>query len=247
MNQSQNLTAALKEYMKRKGVTYRALGEALGLTESAMKRAFSHASFSLRRLDQICQHLEVDFLTLAKLSKKSSDALEILNAEQEKTLAENEELFVVFYLIVAGIPVEKIPGRFRFTAARARELAGVLVNLGLIRETAKGAYASRVSQSVLWQRGGPLFLRYEHQVKREFFEADFTGDNESLWYLAGNISPHSLKRIESRFQSLLDEIRETIVADEALFPSSELKNFAMICGLRPWVFSLIDQYRKKRK
>ena len=62
-----HLTDALKKFLKSRGMTYGALARRLNISEASVKRMFSTGSFTLRRLGQICEVLELDFFDLAKL------------------------------------------------------------------------------------------------------------------------------------------------------------------------------------
>jgi DNA-binding Xre family transcriptional regulator len=53
-------------------MTYAALGHRLNLSEGSIERLFSTSSFTLRRLQQICDALEVDFCDVAKLARSQT-------------------------------------------------------------------------------------------------------------------------------------------------------------------------------
>src|SRR5450631_129799 len=86
------VTDALKKFLKARGMTYAALGRRLNLSEGTIKRLFSTSSFTLRRLEQICEALEVDFYDVAKLARSQAATGTRLSIAQEAALASNHRL-----------------------------------------------------------------------------------------------------------------------------------------------------------
>ena len=60
MSQTTLLLETLKQEIRRQGKTYADAAQALGLSEASVKRLFSEKSFSLERLDILCQWLDMD-------------------------------------------------------------------------------------------------------------------------------------------------------------------------------------------
>ena len=71
MDETRQLTEALKRSLKARGLTYAALARRIGLSEASVKRIFARHSFTLRRLEQVCQAAEVSFAELVRLSLMS--------------------------------------------------------------------------------------------------------------------------------------------------------------------------------
>src|SRR5690606_6102241 len=59
MNETRRMIDALKRCLRARGMTYRALGRALGLSESSVKRLFAEGSFTLARLERVCGVLDM--------------------------------------------------------------------------------------------------------------------------------------------------------------------------------------------
>ena len=60
MAQTKPLIDVLKRELRKQGKTYRDIAGVLGLSEASVKRLFSERTFSLDRLDCICEMLGVD-------------------------------------------------------------------------------------------------------------------------------------------------------------------------------------------
>ena len=66
-------------------MTYRKVADRLDLSESAVKHMFSTANFSLKRLDELCEVLELDIAELVALSEAQEQRIERLPAEFDVT------------------------------------------------------------------------------------------------------------------------------------------------------------------
>ena len=71
MSTTQDLVTALKAELRAAGVTYADLADALGMSESSVKRVFAKADMPLSRIDEMLRVLKMDF---AELARKVADA-----------------------------------------------------------------------------------------------------------------------------------------------------------------------------
>jgi DNA-binding Xre family transcriptional regulator len=60
------LVDALKRLLKAHDVTYAKVAAGLGLSEASVKRMFSCRDFTLRRLEDVCRMVGIDFGDLAR-------------------------------------------------------------------------------------------------------------------------------------------------------------------------------------
>ena len=60
MSTTQDLVNALKAELRSAGVTYADLAEALGMSESSVKRVFAKADMPLSRIDEMLRVLKMD-------------------------------------------------------------------------------------------------------------------------------------------------------------------------------------------
>ena len=64
MSQTKPLIDTLKRELKKQRKTYRDVAEVLGLSETSVKRLFVDRSFSISRLDKVCEMLEIEISDL---------------------------------------------------------------------------------------------------------------------------------------------------------------------------------------
>ena len=66
MSTTQDLVNVLKAELRAAGVTYADLADALGMSESSVKRVFAKADMPLSRIDEMLCVLKMDFAELAR-------------------------------------------------------------------------------------------------------------------------------------------------------------------------------------
>src|ERR671927_1909655 len=93
------LVEALKVCLRARGMTYGMLAAKLGVSEPTVKRMFSRGAFTLARIEQILEAIELDLQELARLARDGAPGPAELTPEQEQALARDERLFSVFWLI----------------------------------------------------------------------------------------------------------------------------------------------------
>src|SRR5690348_2588372 len=95
MPQTDALVAALKQVLRARGTTYAKLAKGLALSEASVKRIFAQRSFTLKRLDQICQLLGLEISDLAKMVRHEAEQTPELTREQERELVSDPKLLLV--------------------------------------------------------------------------------------------------------------------------------------------------------
>ena len=97
MTQIAAVCEMLKQLLKTKNVTYKQLAQALDLSEANIKRIFSTQSFTLDRLEEICQILEISLTDLFVLTAQKEQKISQLTAEQEEELMRDHKLLLAEY------------------------------------------------------------------------------------------------------------------------------------------------------
>ena len=95
MSTTQDLVTALKAELRAAGVTYADLADALGMSESSVKRVFAKADMPLSRVDEMLRVLKMDF---AELARKVADAQPLsrqLTVEQEAAVVADRRLLLL--------------------------------------------------------------------------------------------------------------------------------------------------------
>ena len=105
----------LKIALKNNGKTYKDVGSTLNLSESSVKRLFSTNKITLERIEEICDVIDISIFDLMQLAENSSASItRKTTLEQENLLASDDDLFMVFYLLVSRWSVEDIMNHYGF-------------------------------------------------------------------------------------------------------------------------------------
>ena len=94
MSKSIALVQTLKKCLKMNEMRYADVAKALDLSEASVKRLFAEGSFSLKRLDQICDLLGLEITDLVDMMRQT-DQIRCLSIEQEKEIVSDLPLLVV--------------------------------------------------------------------------------------------------------------------------------------------------------
>ena len=102
MAQARALVGVLKQVLKSRGVTYAEIARRLGMSEASIKRVFAKGSFTLERLDKICDVLGIEITDLAKMVEHESERVVQLTLQQEKAIVADPKLMLVAVHALGG-------------------------------------------------------------------------------------------------------------------------------------------------
>jgi DNA-binding Xre family transcriptional regulator len=246
MHQTSQLVSALKKFLRAKGVTYRDVATALELSEASVKRIFANKSFSLLRLDQICQFLEISIYELTRLAAQGDQRqISTLSIEQETALADDPELFTYFYLLVNGWIPSRIKRKLHITEVQSSRALTRLHRLKLIELHARNRVRLLTARPIAWRKNGPVKSRYEQQVREEFLVADFDGAGGVMHFETAELSESSTNILTRKIEKLVIDFRDLADLDSAL-PEEERRSVGFLLAARPWVFSLFADLQPVR-
>jgi transcriptional regulator with XRE-family HTH domain len=234
--QTTALIEALKKLLKSRGVTYRSLAAGLGLSEPSIKRLFSERTFTLQRLEEVCQFLEMDFFDLAKLARGAASTIDEMTIEQEQILAGDSKLLGVFYLVFNDWQPDDIYERYVLTRAELVKLTLRLEKLGLIEVMPGDKVKLRVPKSLRLRREGPIRRAHGRHVVASFLQADFAAAGGLFRFEIRELSKASFVTMQRRLERVAAEFNELAELDSYL-PSDQREGIGMVVGSRPWVVS----------
>src|SRR5450432_2088355 len=119
------IVAELKCALRERGLTYAAVAKKLALSVASVKRLFSGGDLSLRRVDQICELLEI---SLAEILARTQDrpVASQLTVAQEQEIVSDPKLFLIAWLLVNRTSFEEIVHTYQFTE---REVLRLFIRL----------------------------------------------------------------------------------------------------------------------
>ncbi|WP_395344180.1 helix-turn-helix domain-containing protein [Ningiella sp. W23] len=243
MSQISQVIATLKSLLKQQGMTYRSLASALDMSEANVKRMFSLSSFSLERLEQICEVLNIALSDLFTLAQNQSEKVSQLTAEQEQQLLENPKLLLVAVCVRDGWKFSEIVAQYNIDKLEATRLLARLDRLKIIELLPNNHYRSLIAQDFRWIEGGKLeqFMEQEVMVK---FMAPKKGEQWNFrFYLRGRFSDSSIEIIQRRLNQLTKEAAQLNIEDQSL-PLDKRQHLGLLLAMRPWEPSLFENLRR---
>ena len=131
MAQTNLLIDTLKLSLKAHGKTYVDVSKHLNLSEASVKRLFSERSFSLQRLDEVCQMMNMEITDLVQLMNENNTVhVSGLSEEQEKEIANDLGLLLVTVCVLNRWAMQDIIDYFRLSES---ECIGYLAKLDKLK------------------------------------------------------------------------------------------------------------------
>ena len=239
-----SLFVALKNELKSKGLTYLDVANHLELTEASVKRIFSQEDISLKRLDSICQMLEIDLSHLTRTNLSDSRALAELTETQELEIVSDERQLAASFLVLNGWTYDELLKYFDFSESELIQRLAKLDKLNLIELLPKNRIKLRVAPNFTWRKNGPIQKFFVTHFQGPFMQSQFNKDNEFLRFLSGMYSPLTCSIILKKLTDLATEIDQLDQQDRNL-TLEERVPFAVLMAIRPWHADFFENMRIK--
>lgn len=238
------LTDALKKFLKARGMTYGVLARRLNISEASVKRMFSTGSFTLRRLGQICEVLELEFFDLAKLAHNKITLESRLSTTQEEALASNRRLLLIFHLLLNEWSIEEMNSRYLMSKQEILRHMRDLHKLRLIELGARNEVRLRTAKNIDWRHDGPMRKAYQQQLVTEFFDSAFDARHQMLRFDGKELSSSSIAVMIRKIDRLLRDFEELAEIDAPL-KRTEKQSVGLMLAIRPYVLSSFAELKRK--
>lgn len=245
MAQAQQLVSTLKMALKTQGKTYADVAKALKLSEASVKRCFSQGSFTLERLEEVCDFAGLEISDLVELAAENKPPFTSLTPEQEEALLQDPKLLLITFLALSHWQFEDIVKSYQLTEHEAIQLLSRLDRLGMIDLLPGNRIRLLTARNFSWRKDGPMQQFFEREVLRDFLASRFNAPHESMNFAGGLLSWASLERIQQGLERLAREFNELVAADSKL-PLEERYSCAAVLAARPWVFTHFARLERPR-
>lgn len=236
MTSSARLIDALKRELKARGITYGALAGLLGLSESAVKHMFSSGNFSLRRLDEICDVLELDIGDLVDISESHKHRIEQLSAEQEQEIMSDMRLLVVAYCLLNYWSFDEIIARYDITPEQGLRYLRKLDRMKFIELQPGDRVRLLLAPNFGWRKNGPIERFFRSKVQNEFFSHHFQDDESLRIVRNGMLTRKSMLQFIEKLQATGDLFDDTNWEERKL-AAAERRGTTMVLAIRHWTFA----------
>lgn len=243
MSSPELVLEALRAQLRAAGITYKALAERIGVSESSVKRMFGQKDMALSRLAQICQATGIAMEEVLRASLEHQTQADTLTLPQETSLVADPRLLLVAICCLGHWSLEQIVETYRLTEAECIRLLAQLDRLGLIELKPLNRYTLRVSNAFRWLPDGPVQRYFREHVVADYFAGGFDGPGEALMCLPARLSSASAQEVTQRIGQLAGELARLHKNDRKL-AADERDGFTLLVGFRSWELAAFTALRR---
>jgi len=235
MTTSARIIDTLKRELKARGLPYRSLADRLGLSESAVKHMFSTGNFSLKRLDEICDVLELDFGDLVDISEAQEPKIEQLSLQHEEEIVSDLRLLLMAYCLVNYWSFDEVIERYDITPQQGLGYLRRLDKMKVIELQPGDRVRLLVANNFTWRGNGPIERFFRKNVQSEFFSHSFNDASSIRIVKNGMLTKKSQVQLMERLRSLGEHFDDATWDDRKLSANERLGT-TMVLAIRHWFF-----------
>lgn len=244
MAQTSLIINTLKKTLKSHGKTYADVAKYIELSEASVKRMFAQQSFSLDRLDVICQMLDMEITDLIQqVNDSTSRQITELSNEQEKEVASDIELLLVTILVINHWTLADILKAYKLSEVVCIQYLAKLDRLNIIELLPNNNIKIKISPNFKWQKNGHIQRFFRETIETEFFNSKFSQSQEKLIVLNGMLSPESNTIFQRKLERLACEFDE-MTKDDSSLPLGKRFGYTSVLAVRDWRFSVFDEFKR---
>lgn len=245
MSESLRLVTALKRELKLRGMTYRALAEALGVAESTIKRSFASGRMDFERLDAICELLGLQLEDLLEGERQRAAETRQLSLEQEASLVEDPVRLLVAYCVVNRMSFDEILEVYDISEHALISQVAALDRMGLAELLPGNRIRALVSTDFAWRPDGPIEQYFRTRVQTQFLNSDFDSDGALRLVRMGDISRASLSQLAVRLEAA-GRFFDDLARDDRRLAQQDKHGSLMILAVKNWEFAVFKELEKNR-
>lgn len=163
---------SLKRALRARGITYAALAARIRMSEASVKRMFAKRTFTLARLNAICDAAGIDFAALTRGFNPEERLIARLTTQQEAAIVAEPRLFLTAICVLNLLDFDDIIALYKLESA---ELVGLLTRLdriGFIELLPNDRIKLLVARTFAWIPNGPIMQAFKRN-SADFFDSDF--------------------------------------------------------------------------
>jgi transcriptional regulator with XRE-family HTH domain len=243
MSTTQDLVHALRAELRAAGVTYADLAEALGLSESSVKRMFAKSDMPLSRIDEILRVLKIDFAELARKVVDARPLSQQLSVEQEAAVVADRRLLLVAICCLSQWSVAEIVRNYAIGDAECAAYLARLDGLGIIELRPLDRYRLKVAKGFRWLPHGPVMQYFREHVAADYLSGGFDGEGETILLVHGEITKGLAATLVERLQRVGQDFARAHLAEQAL-PDEQRTPYTLLVGMRSWLFAAFRDLKR---
>jgi transcriptional regulator with XRE-family HTH domain len=233
---------ALKMHLKARGMTYADVAHALKVSEPTVKRIFAGRNCTLRRLDQMCDVLQVELAELARGTPRAPRLISQLTRAQEEELMSDPALLCVAACAMHQMRLDEIVQLYRLPESQCLRLLLRLEKIGILELHENNRIRLRLSRAFSWLPNGPM-MQFVRSQAPDFFGHAFDGPGELMRLVSVRLSVDAQVGLLKKIEQVVQEYAEQHAADARL-PLDQRHPVTILLGVRAWEPKAFKSVRK---
>ena len=223
----------LKRVLRERRISYEQVSARLGLSLSSVKRLFAKGTFTIARLEAVCDLAGVDLLELARRAEAQRHRLNSLSVEQERELVGDPWLLVVAICVLNRLPFATIVARYRVSETRLITLLSRLDRMGLIELLPGNRVKLRIARNFAWLPDGPIHRYFVEYVQTELLSGRFVPGRDMHRFGWGLLTAESAAALRAKMATLMEAFDDLTRHDEVA-SDEEASGTCLLVALREW-------------
>lgn len=246
MTQVTTLVDTLKQTLKSHHLTYADVASRLEMSEANVKRMFSSRRFTLDRLEEVCQLMQMELSDLFQLYDESRQRITELTLVQEEALVRDAQLLFVAVCVRNRLSFDEIVNHYQITPSECIRALAKLDKLKIIDLLPENRIKLRIDEGFRWIPNGPIKSFFEKQVQGQFLRSRFEGELEQNLFLFGLLSDVSIQTAINKLQALAREFHD-LHRQDACMPLEKRHSIGFMLALRPWEMEVFQPFLPLKK
>ena len=245
MSEASQLIDTLKQELRKQRINYRQVAKGLGISETSVKRLFSKRTFSLDRVEKICDMLNIGFFELATRMEQNVELTTELTLAQEKELVSDEKLLLLAFFLVNKHDFDNVIEHYDISEHEGIRLLARLDRMKILELQPGNRVKLLISPNFRWIPKGPIERYFEERVQTEFFESSFDRQGEIRLFSSGMLTRDASLEAIRKIKHLTREFNELIRESETSNGDAHLGT-SMLIAMRPWEAGIFKELRRPR-
>ncbi|MCP4433501.1 MAG: helix-turn-helix transcriptional regulator [Gammaproteobacteria bacterium] len=233
MAQSKALIKTLKRTLRAAHITYADIALRLEMSEANVKRLFATQSFTLQRLETICEMMNMDLGDLFVLLEFERRRIRHLTKQQEQELVADTKLLLIAICVRNQMNFDEMVNRYRLSETETIRHLAHLDRLGIIELLPGNRMKLLIDEHFEWLSDGPIERFYQQQIEEQFLNARFKSDVELRQFEFGLLGESASRIMIKKLRDLMREFTELHRADAHL-PLMQRYSMGLLIAIRPW-------------
>jgi len=246
MAQTAALIDTLKQALKNHRLTYADVAQKLDMSEANIKRMFAAKRFTLERLEDICQLMQMELSDFFQLYDESRQQITQLTQEQEKELVNDAKFLLVAVSVRNRLSFADIVNNYQISETECIRCLAMLDKLKIIDLLPNNRIKLRINDDFRWLPNGPIENFFEEHIKNQFLKSGFKGEQEERLFLFGLLGESSTQVMMSKLQSLANEFTD-LHRQDAKLPFDKRHSVGVMLAIRPWDLPFFESLQNSKK